>query len=292
MRARAARAEQSPPIEFFPSPRFWVERTRRRRARGAPVARSGWRAVGGSAASGDLALAGERKPRIVCEPEGYCDLALGARLRREALMHNAFEPRLLHPLRYCVGRKAEPSVSIFFTQEFELMRREVDDQQPTLRAQHPSRLPDGTAAIVEKMQHLVNDDDIEGIARYRKVENVALSNAAITDACVVEPTASESQHLVVEIDAETALDLGTEQFENAARPGAEIKQGTERAGKQQGPDLGLDRLIGSMKLADAVPLGCIAAEIVLCCLDSRGPHASEPLAVASNDRIGVVEPSD
>src|SRR5215470_1635381 len=274
MRARAARAEQSPPIEFFPSPRFWVERTRRRRARGALVARSGWRAAGGWAASGDLASTGERKARVVGEPQGYCDLAFRAWLRREALMHNAFEPRLLHPLRHCVGRKAEPAVSIFFTQEFELMRRKVNDQQPTLRAQHPSRLPDGTAAIVEKMQHLVNDDDIEGIARYRKVENVALSNAAITDACVVKPAAGESQHFVVEIDAETALDLGTEQFEDAARPGAEIKQGTERAGKQQRADLGLNRLIRGMKLADAVPLSCIAAEIVLCCLDSGGPHAS------------------
>src|ERR1700730_3489760 len=109
---------------------------------------------------------------------------------------------------------------------------------------------------------------------------------------MVEPAAGESQHLVAEIDAETALDLGTEQFENATRPGAEIKQGTERAGKQQGADFRLDRVIGGVKLPNAVPLGCVAAEIVLRRLDSSRPHAGEPLAVARNDRVGGVERAD
>src|SRR3984893_4943947 len=109
---------------------------------------------------------------------------------------------------------------------------------------------------------------------------------------MVETTAGESQHLVSEIDAETALDLGTEQFENATRPGAEIKQRTERAGKQQGADFRLDRVIGGVKLANAVPLGCVAAEIVLRRLDPRGPHAGEPLAVARNARVGGGERAD
>src|ERR1700730_4351775 len=111
----------------------------------------------------------------------------------------------------------------------------------------------------------------------------------MADAGMGEPAAGESQHLVAEIDAETALDLGTEQFENATRPGPEIKQGTERAGKQQGADFRLDRVIGGVKLANAVPLGCVAAEIVLGRLDPRGPHAGEPLAGAGKDRVRVVE---
>src|SRR5215472_8594627 len=207
-------------------------------------------------------------------------------------MHNAFEPRLLHPLRHRVGRKAEPAVGIFFTQELQLMRCKIDDQEPTLGAQYAGSLADGMATVVEKVQHLVDDDDIEGIAWYRKIEDVALPDAAIAYARMVEPTAGKGQHLATEIDAETALDFGTEQFENASRPGAEIEQGTKRAGKQQGTNLCLDCLIWRVKLADTVPLGGVPAEIVLRRPDPRSPHTGKSFTVARDDRIGGVERSD
>src|SRR5262249_29572689 len=132
----------------------------------------------------------------------------------------------------------------------------------------------------------------KGVARHGKIEDVALPDAAIADAGVVEPATGDSQHLAAEIDPETTLDLGAEQFKNAARPGAEIEQGTKRPVQQQGADIPLDRIIGSVKPADAIPLHCVAAEIVLRGLDPSGPHAGEPFAVARNDRIGRIEGAD
>src|ERR1700687_4171948 len=101
MTARAAPAAQSIPTGSFPSPRSWAERTRRRRARAARDAGSGWHEgwgrerrrpeTGGReswarAASGALALAGERNARVMSKPQRHRDLAARARLRREALM--------------------------------------------------------------------------------------------------------------------------------------------------------------------------------------------------------------
>src|SRR5262249_12986707 len=80
-----------------------------------------------------------------------------------------------------------------------------------------------------------------------------------------------------------------EQFKNTPRPGAEIEQGTERAGKQQGTNLGFDRMVGGVKLADTVPLGCMPAEIVLRRLDPGSAYAGKTFAVACNDRISGVE---
>ena len=47
-----------------------------------------------------------------------------------------------------------------------------------------------------------------------------------------------------------------------------------------------------MKLADAVPLGGVLAEIILRGGGAGGAHGGEPLAVAGDDRILGVEPGD
>jgi len=106
---------------------------------------------------------------------------------------------------------------------------------------------------------------------------------------MVEPAAGDGQHVVAEIDAEAALDFGTEQFQNAAGPCLKIEQGTERPVEQQPADFRLDRIIGGMKLTDAIPLGGVATEIVLRRLDPCGPHPGKPVPVARHDRIGGIE---
>ena len=55
-------------------------------------------------------------------------------------------------------------------------------------------------------------------------------------------------------------------------------------------DRGLDRLVGDVQLADAVPLGGVLAEIGLRGGGARRPHRGEPLAVARDHRVGRVEP--
>ncbi len=92
-------------------------------------------------------------------------------------------------------------------QEFLLMRREVDHQQPPARAQHARRLADRARAVVEEVQHLVQDDDVEGIVGQRQVVDVALAHAAIFQARALEPVARQQQHVEREVEAEPALDL-------------------------------------------------------------------------------------
>src|SRR5262249_56146038 len=110
---------------------------RRRGVEGGAWGGKGWGADGSWAASRHLASASDRQARIVGKPERHRDLAFRARLRCEVLVDHAFEPGLLHPLRHCLGREAEPAMGILFAQELKLMGRKVDDQKPALRPQHP-----------------------------------------------------------------------------------------------------------------------------------------------------------
>ena len=86
---------------------------------------------------------------------------------------------------------------------------------------------------------------------------------------------------------------GAEQLQHAAGAGAEIEQ---RSGYgslgQRRRDRRLDRLVGDMQRADAVPLGGMCAEISLRGLGARGAHGGEPLAVARDGRIGRIEPRE
>ena len=86
--------------------------------------------------------------------------------------------------------------------------------------------------------------------------------------------------------------LRAEQFEHAARAGAEIEQRADRPVGERGLDRALDRGIGHMQAADAVPFGGVLAEIGLRRGRARGAHRGEPPAVAHHDRIGRIEPPD
>src|SRR4029077_5946251 len=134
-----------------------------------------------------------------------------------------------------------------------------------------------------EMQHLVDDDDVKGIARHRQVENVALPDAAVLEPGMVEPAAGKGQHVEGKVDAETALDLGAEHFEDAPGAGTEIEQRAERTIGELFADRGLDHLVGRVQAADAIPFGGMAAKIVLRDLDPRGAHPREALAIARND---------
>ena len=75
---------------------------------------------------------------------------------------------------------------------------------------------------------------------------------------------------------QAALDLGPEQFEHPSGAGAEIKQRSDRRAGSRRVDRGLDRIVGHMELADAVPLGRMAAKIGLGGARALGPHRREP----------------
>src|SRR5262249_46745930 len=114
---------------------------------------------------GHVARAGDRNARIAGEPQRYCDLAVGAGFRRHVAMTDHIEPGLLQPLGYRLFCKAEPAVGMFLSQKFELVRRKVDDQQPTLRTQDTRSLAQRARTIVQIVQYLVHDHDVERVMR-------------------------------------------------------------------------------------------------------------------------------
>src|SRR5262249_5405194 len=109
-------------------------------------------------------------------------------------------------------------------QEFLLVRREVDNQQASTRTQHARRLTDRASTVVEEVQHLMQDDDIEGTVGERQIVDVTLPDTAVSQARPLEAVARKQQHVEREINPESALDVRTEHFEHAARAGAEIEQ--------------------------------------------------------------------
>ena len=155
-------------------------------------------------------------------------------------------------------------MGVLLAQEFQLVRREVDDQQPAARAQHARRLADGARAVVEEVQHLMHDDDVEGIvgrAADRRCRPAARCNC-------FRPARSSRARASSSMSSDRSRPrprsiCGAEQFEHAAGAGAEIEQRAERPVGERGADRGLDRVVGDVQLADAVPLGGVLAEIGL-----------------------------
>ncbi len=123
----------------------------------------------------------------------------------------------------------------------------------------------------------MDDDDVERVARQRQIVDVALAHAAMLQAGAVEPRARQRQHVERQIEAEAALDVAGEQFEHAPGAGAEIEQRADRPVGERRPDRLFDRGVGDMELADAVPFGGVAAEIILRRGGARSP-APRPAA--------------
>jgi hypothetical protein len=122
--------------------------------------------------------------------------------------------------------------------------------------------------------------------------DIALPHAAILEAGTLQPVAREQQHVERKIEAKPALDLPAEQFEHTARTGAEIEQRAERLVGKRGTDRLLDRIVGHMQFADAIPFGGVRAKISLRGGGAGLPHGGEPRAVARDGLIGGIEALD
>ncbi len=107
----------------------------------------------------------------------------------------------------------------------------------------------------------------------------------------LQPRARKREHVERHVDAEPALDLRPEQFEHAARAGAEIEERADRPVGERRLDRALDRGVRDMQAADAIPFGGVLREISLRGLRARGTHRGEPSAVAHHHRIGRIEPA-
>ena len=175
-------------------------------------------------------------------------------------------------------------------QKLKVMRREVHHQQSPAGPQDPRRLADGVRAVVEKMQHLMHDHEIEGILRQFEMVDIALAHAAMAQAGAIKPRARQRQHVERKIKTEAALYARTKHFQHAAGAGAEIEQRFHWPVGDRGLDRFLNRGVGDMQFADAVPLRGVAAEIGLRGGGARGAHHGKTFAVAHHSRIVRREP--
>ena len=144
-------------------------------------------------ATSRLAGGGEHDARIARKPERHRDLAV--RPGRQGLLAQHVETGGFEPLRHGFGGKAETAMGMLLAQEFEIVRREIDDQEPAAGPQHARRLGNRPRAVVEEVQDLMDDDDVERIARQRQIVNVAVADAAMLEPGAIEPGAGERQHV-------------------------------------------------------------------------------------------------
>ena len=183
-------------------------------------------------------------------------------------------------------------MGVLVAQELEIVRGEIDDQQAAGGPQHARRRVDRARAVVEEVQHLMDDDGVEGVLGQREVVDVALAHAAMAQPGAIEPRAGEREHVEREIESQAALDARPEQFEHAPGAGAEIEQRAQGAVRERAADGVLDRRVGDMELADAVPLRRVAAEIGLRGVGALRPHRRQALPVARQRGVVGIETGD
>ena len=179
-----------------------------------------------------------------------------------------------------------------FTQEFLLVWCKVDHQQASARTQHARRLMDRACAVVEEMQHLVQNDGVERIVGEWQIVDVALPHAAVLETGALKSVARKQQHVEREVEPETALDFRAEQFEHAPRSGPQIEQGAEGLVGERSANSFFDRSVRHVQFSDAVPLGGVCAEIGLRGCGARLPYRGKPRAVARDHLVARVKPVD
>src|SRR3974390_2054920 len=107
-------------------------------------------------------------------------------------------------------RETEAAMRELLRKEFLLVWREGDDQWPPAGTEHPRGFLDRARSVVEKMQNLMQDDDVEGVIAERQVVEVALPHTAMLDARSLQPVARDRQHVERQIEPEAALDVRAE----------------------------------------------------------------------------------
>src|SRR5271157_3258313 len=115
-------------------------------------------------------------------------------------------------------------MGVLVAQEFEGVGGEIGNEKAATWAQKPRRLLDCTGAVVKKMQDLMDDHDIEGVACQGEVVDVAVAHRAVLQSGAVETRARQCQHVQREIEAKAALDAFGEKLEHAPGTSAEIEQ--------------------------------------------------------------------
>ncbi len=152
-------------------------------------------------------------------------------------------------------------MSVLVAQEFERVRREIDQHQDAIRPQHPRRLGDCRGRTVGVMQHLMDHNGVERGVRQIELVHVAEPDRRALQSRAFEIDPRDRQHLARLVDAERALDSRPQDFKDAAGPGPDIEQ-VARVGRSDDLDeIGLDFALVDIERANAMPLNRVFTEI-------------------------------
>ncbi len=204
-------------------------------------------------------------------------------------MGDHVEPGGVHPLVDRLAGEPETPVGVIDAQELLVVRREVDDDEPAVRAQHAGGLADRAGCVVEQVEDLMDDDDVERVAGQAERVEVALTHPAVPQPGTVEVGAGDGEHLERLVEAESVLDPRAEELEHPPGAGSEVEHRAVRLAGQGGDDRLLDPLVGDVQAADPVPAGGVPGEVLPRRLRPLGAHRAQPLAVVGDRRVGGVE---
>ena len=128
------------------------------------------------------------------------------------------------PGRDLLAREAEPAMRLGLAQELEAVRREIDDQQAPARGEEPCRLAQGPGRIVEVVQHLVDDDEVEGAAGEGRGVDVALAQLDPGRPAFSRLARATDSMAWLASSPTARLARGAEELQHAAGAGAEVEE--------------------------------------------------------------------
>ena len=167
------------------------------------------------------------------------------------------------PLDLIIG-EAQPAVRMSSAQELELMWQEVYDQKPPSWRQQTRGGCDGRVGTIEIVQNLVEDDHI----RFGRIRSTGSSDSRLPcrtwawrmcAAVQIDPRGAE--HRVVRIETNRPGVQRAQDFEDAARPGAQIDEKIDRVGSQEFQHGRFDFGHRLIEGTNSHPLGRIGLEI-------------------------------
>ena len=174
------------------------------------------------------------------------------------------------------------------TQKFVVMRREIDNEQPTAGLETQRGFTQCARRIIEEVQHLMQNDGVEPLHLKRERVDIALPEFS-PHTCLGELRTRHGQHCMAGIDADKALGAVSQNLQHATRARAQIKQGTAGAIAKGGTHRRFDFIIRNMKRTDAIPFSGMTGEIGLCRLGPRGTNGIKTLPIRHQGHIGRVK---
>ena len=232
--------------------------------------------------------AGDQDARIAPEPQRHRDLAVGAGVGRQSSCRTMSRPAAVEPLRHRLGARSRAGGAR--ARRAGIPDHAARSRPPAAGRPAAARAPPrwiGARAVVEEVQHLMNDDDVEGIARQRQIVDVALPHAAMA-------AGRRGRGARAPAPACRATDRGRARARAAGRTARACVRCRcrDRASERNGLPASAARIAASTASSATCSLRMrshsrgVAAEIGLRRGGARGAHGGEPLAVARDGRVG------